>query len=187
MSKQLIRQRLLNQRQQLEGSSCARHSAAVQGYILDSKVYAAADSVALYASVHNEVQTDLVLDSALVAGKTVCYPRLENEKIVFIEVSSLDDLKPGRFGVPEPQGQKNILPENLDLVLVPGVAFDSQGHRLGYGFGCYDRALALCRNTDFIGLAYAFQVVKHLPSEEHDIRLDYLATECEMLEFKHKQ
>lgn len=187
MSKQAIRQRLLNQRQQLEVSVTARQSIAVQEYVLNSKVYTEAGSLALYISIRNEVCTDLVLQAALVSGKKVCCPRLEDGQIVFVEVCSQDDLQPGRYGVPEPQGQKIVLPESLDLILVPGVAFDSQGHRLGYGFGCYDRVLATCKNAEFIGLAYAFQVENRLPYEEHDIRLDYLATERGLLEFKHKQ
>ncbi len=187
MSKQAVRQRLLNQRQQLAASSCVHCSDVVQDFVLASKIYAEAESLALYASIHNEVNTERILVAALLDGKRVCFPRVDGEQIVFIEVSGAHDLKPGRFRVPEPQGQTVILPESLDLIFVPGIAFDSHGHRLGYGFGFYDRALAACKNAEFIGLGYAFQVVERLPEEKHDIRLDYLATERELLEFKHKQ
>ena len=89
--------------------------------------------------------------------------------------------------MPEPQGKTTIAPESLDLVVVPGVGFDRQGHRIGYGLGYYDRTLSTCANAKFVGLAYSFQVVERLPEEKHDIRLDYLVTECEMIGFKHKQ
>lgn len=187
MSKQVIRQRLLNQRQQLEPSCCARQSDAVQDHVLASAAYAGADSLALYASVHNEVLTDRLLTTALADGKRTCFPRLENGQIAFVEVADAGDLQTGQFGVSEPQGQTIMSPERLDLIVVPGIGFDRQGHRIGYGLGYYDRALAACINADFIGLAYSFQVVDRLPEEKHDIRLDYLVTECEMIGFKHKQ
>lgn len=183
MSKQIIRQRLLNQRQQLEYPSCVRSSNAVQDFVLASAVYARSDSLALYAPVHNEVHTERLLKAALESGKRVCFPRLENGLVVFVEVAEGDDLQTGQFGVAEPQGQAVIAPELLDLVMVPGVGFDRQGHRIGYGLGYYDRALAECNHATFVGLAYSFQVVERLPEEEHDIRLDYLVTEKEMVGF----
>ena len=187
MSKQTIRQRLLIQRQQLDASSCARQSATVQEHVLTSTVYAEAVLLALYAPIRNEVQTQRILSAALLAGKRVCYPRLENGRIVFVEVSGQHDLQPGKFGVPEPQGKIAVSPEELDLILVPGVAFDCKGGRIGYGSGYYDRILAVCANARFFGLAYTFQLIEKIPEEKHDIRLDFLATEGEMIEFKHKQ
>lgn len=187
MSKQLIRQRLLDQRQQLDDSIVVQWSATVQESILDSAPYVNAESLALYASFHNEVRTDRLLTAALFANKQVCYPRLENGRIVFVEVAGVEDLATGHFGVLEPQGKKVVAPEKLNLILVPGVGFDRRGNRIGYGFGYYDRVLVECCNAEFVGMAYTFQVVERLEEEKHDIRLDYLATECEMFEFKHKQ
>lgn len=120
MSKQAIRQRLLNQRQQLVASSCAHYSDVVQDFVLASKLYAEAELLALYASIHNEVSTERLLVAALLDGKRVCYPRVDGEQVVFIEVSGAEDLKSGRFSVPEPQGQTVVLPESLDLIFVPG-------------------------------------------------------------------
>lgn len=187
MSKKVIRQRLLNQRQQLEKSGCDQQSDAVQDCVLASGVYAGAGVIALYASVHNEVHTDRLLTVALADGKRVSYPRIEDGQIVFIEVTSAGDLLTGHFDVPEPQGQTVVDPEHLDLIIVPGVGFDRQGHRIGYGLGYYDRTLTTCINAEFVGLAYSFQVVERLPEEEHDIRLDYLVTECEIIGFTHKR
>lgn len=187
MSKQLIRQKLLNQRRELESSSCARFSSIVQDYFIASRSYAEAKTIAIYSSVHNEVRTDRLFERALADGKQVCFPRLEADHIVFVaEVDALA-MQVGPFGVPEPQGQTVVSPEDIDLVAVPGVGFDRQGHRIGYGLGYYDRALKACTNAEFIGLAYSSQVVGSLPAESHDIRLDYLATENEIIEFKHKQ
>ena len=187
MSKQDVRRRLLIQRQQLEYSCCVRQSDAVQDGVIASAVYTEASALALYAPVRNEVHTDRLLKAALSVGKSVCFPRLENGLIVFVEVVDLCDLQPGQFGVLEPQGLTVINPECLDLIVVPGVGFDRQGHRIGYGLGCYDRVLAECSNAGFMGLAYSFQVVERLPAEKHDIRLDYLVTEDELIGFIHKR
>ncbi len=187
MSKKVIRQRLLNQRQQLDKFSCDRQSDAVQDSVLTSEAYVRAASIALYASVHNEVHTDRLLTAALADGKQISYSRVEDGEIVFVAVTGAGDLQAGHFGVPEPQGQTIIDPEHLDLIIVPGVGFDRQGHRIGYGLGFYDRILTACINATFVGLAYSFQVVERLPEEEHDIRLDYLVTECEIIGFTHKQ
>lgn len=187
MSKQVIRQRLLDQRRLLEESSGRKRSHVVQDAVLASTPFVAAEAIALYASVHNEVRTDRLFAAALSAGKKVFFPRLENGRIVFVQVHSAGDLQTGSFGVLEPSGGEIASPEDLDMVLVPGVGFDRQGHRIGYGLGYYDRALAACRNAIFLGLAYEFQVVENLPEEEHDIRLDFLVTEQGVVEFKHKQ
>lgn len=187
MSKNNLRQQLLNQRRQLDASSCDRFSRAAQSHVLGCSAFAGAETVALYASVHNEVKTDQLFDAALNAGKRVCFPRLENERIVFVEVDAPDQLQVGRFGVLEPQGDRTVPPGELEMVLVPGVGFSLQGGRIGYGLGYYDRALAHCIHAEFLGLAYAFQLVEQLPEEEHDIRLDYLATESGIIEFQHKR
>lgn len=187
MSKKSLRQQLLNQRRQLDASSCDRYSRAVQAHVLGASVYAGAETIALYAAVHNEVQTDQLFDAALNGGKRVCFPRLESERIIFVEVDAADQLQAGRFGVLEPQGDRTVPPDELEMVLVPGVGFSLQGGRIGYGLGYYDRALAQCVHAEFLGLAYAFQLVEELPEEEHDIRLDYLATESGIIEFQHKR
>ena len=187
MSKHDVRRRLLNQRQKLEYSCCVRLSDAVQDGVIASAVYAEASALALYAPVRNEVHTDRLLKAALAVGKRVCFPRLENGLIIFVEVADPCDFQTGQFGIPEPQGRTGINPECLDLIIVPGVGFDRLGHRVGYGLGCYDRVLTECSHAEFMGLAYSFQVVDRLPAEKHDIRLDYLVTEDELIGFIHKR
>ena len=119
---------------------------------------------------------------ALGAGKQLVYPRVDGETLVFEEVNDLSRLAPGAFGVLEPRGGRAVAVDRIDVLLVPGVAFDRSGHRLGYGKGFYDRAIAKCSdNTVRVGFAYDFQVVDALPVGEHDQPVAALMTESRTL------
>ncbi len=143
-----------------------------------------AGCLALYSAIHNEVLTDTVARQALEVGKTLVYPRIKGEDLEFVEIQALEELASGAYGVLEPQGNRSVAAEELDLVVVPGVAFDEVGHRLGYGRGFYDRALSACR-TDCtkVGFAYDSQLLAGLPCAEYDQKLSVLITESRTLDF----
>jgi 5-formyltetrahydrofolate cyclo-ligase len=185
MPKRSIRARFLAERKSLSQARRDKLSEQVQTKFLQSALFADAKFLALYSAIHNEVLTDVVARCALESGKRVFYPRVAGESLEFIEITALDDLVPGSFGVSEPAGVSRVPLTRLDLVVVPGVVFDRAGHRLGYGRGFYDRALHECRTDCMkIGFAYAFQVVDALPIvEEHDRALSVLMTEQETLNF----
>jgi 5-formyltetrahydrofolate cyclo-ligase len=156
----------------------------IQQRFLYSDLFQRARCLALYSAIHNEVLTETVSIRAIESGKTLVYPRIKNNDLVFVEVRSSDDLAPGAFGVLEPQGDNTIPADSLDLVIVPGVAFDLVGHRLGYGRGFYDRALAVCRaDCVKLGFAYDSQLLAALPAAEHDQTLSVLMTESRTLNF----
>lgn len=185
MPKRSIRAQFLAERKSLSQAQRDKLSEQVQAKFLQSALFADAKFLALYSAIHNEVLTDVVARCALESGKRVVYPRVAGEHLEFIEITALDDLVPGSFGVSEPAGVNRVPLTTLDLVVVPGVVFDRAGHRLGYGRGFYDRALHECR-TDcmMVGFAYTFQVVDALPIvEEHDRALSVLMTEQETLNF----
>jgi 5-formyltetrahydrofolate cyclo-ligase len=139
--------------------------------------------VALYAPIHNEVETDALLVAAFAGERQICYPRVDGESLVFIVITSPDDLVGGAFGILEPTGDKIVAPGDIDLAVVPGVGFDRSGYRLGYGGGYYDRAISAGRPNLLAGLAFDFQLVEKLPAEDHDICLDLAVTNTEMLAF----
>jgi len=120
-----------------------------------------------------------LLDAAQTAGKTVCLPRHQPHSDTYIAAVIRDwrhDLQPGRFGLLEPQGHCAAFPLNqLDLALVPGLAFDLDGRRLGRGKGYFDRLLAEVPGAK-CGVAFDFQVVPAVPVEPHDVRLTCLLT-----------
>lgn len=178
MPKQSIRSRMLAMRKHLAAETCLSLSLQIQGRLLESREFQVATAVALYSPVLNEVFTEQVLREALVKGKLVAYPRVRGSELEFVRVFDASDLRPGAFGVLEPVGTRIVSPAALDLAVVPGVAFDRSGHRLGYGKGFYDRGLHGPRCPGFLaGLCFEQQLVDRLPAEEHDVRMDVLFTE----------
>lgn len=135
----------------------------------------------LYLAMADEPQTDAIIIDALKTDKTVCVPVLGQQYGIMeaAVISGLDDLVTGRLGLrmPDPACAKNIDPARIDLVFVPGVAFDREGNRLGMGAGYYDRFLTRALQALFVGMAWSFQVADAVPAATHDISMNYLLTE----------
>ena len=140
--------------------------------------------LALYCAIHNEVSTDEIVEQALDRGKSLVLPRVSGEELEFVLIESPAELVSGTFGVKEPKGSHLVPVEKVDLIVVPGVAFDQRGHRLGYGRGYYDRALAKCQSHCIkVGFAYDSQLVEELPATDYDETLSMLITESQTLNF----
>lgn len=180
MSKNAIRKRILSRRDALSVHEIASLSTEVASRFLASASFTAAATLALYCSIRSEVATVEIFSAAIRAGKRVLYPRTVGTTLEFVVVESQEALVASRFGIHEPSGEAVPLAE-IDLILLPGVAFDPTGIRLGYGMGCYDRALAVACRPTLAGLAYDFQIVPSLPREEHDIPVDIVVTERQIL------
>ena len=178
MPKKPIRAALLAQRKHLSLDTCLHQSLVVQEQFLQLPEFAVARTLALYSPILNEVFTEEVFAQARKLGKRVVFPRVQGSEMQFFEVAGHEELQVGNFGILEPQGAQSIPIAELDLLVVPGVAFDQSGHRLGYGKGYYDRLLQQrlphCR---LVGFCFEFQLVASLPAEAHDIRMDLLVTE----------
>lgn len=134
-----------------------------------------------YFSVRSEVQTFDIIRQALRAGKRVALPVSisRGRRLIFREVTDFKaDLKPGLLGIPEPKPSRpRVAPREADLIIVPGVAFDRRGYRLGTGGGFYDRFLRRVTRPARVGLAFEAQLVDKVPHAEHDERVDYIVTE----------
>lgn len=136
---------------------------------------------AMYCSVRGEISTRRILEELFREGRAVALPRIEGCELRLHRVTDLAQLAPGRFGITEPLANTPPVAESEpDLILVPGVAFDRRGHRVGYGKGFYDRLLCHT-NSPVIALAYGFQIVHHVPEEPHDRRMDYILTPNELI------
>jgi 5-formyltetrahydrofolate cyclo-ligase len=182
MEKHATRQQLLLSRKQLDEACCIDMSLRIQQRLLDFESFSCAETLALYSPVNNEVRTDRLLTVALSQGRQVCFPRVDGGTLQFVVVESSGDLLPGAFGVAEPTGEKILPAEKIDLIVVPGVAFDRSGFRLGYGKGFYDRELSrMTESTVSVGLCYDFQLCDALPIEDHDQRLDFVVTETQLI------
>jgi 5-formyltetrahydrofolate cyclo-ligase len=137
--------------------------------------------VALYAAMRGEVGTDLVRSRCLAAGVHLFYPRATGDgELSFFRHREGDGWVAGRFGIREPRrlpGEEGVR-GGFDLVVVPGLAFDSRGRRLGQGYGCYDRFLAALDGTAVtVGLAFSWQLVPEVPVDEWDVPVDAVVTE----------
>lgn len=142
--------------------------------------YRGSKGVGAFASTSGEINTLPILEGILRDGKHLYLPKvIKNEtRFDFHPVKDLKTMTPGPFGILEPSGHKAAPWKELDLVLVPGLAFDHKGNRLGFGRGYYDRVLPLLnRSTLTVGLGYSFQVVERVPVEPEDIPVAALLTE----------
>ena len=182
MGKKIIRKQFLDRRIQLDLPTCFRLSQQAQRRLIGSEYFIRAETLALYSPINNEVATEQIFAAARELNKRICYPRVAGDELEFIEVCAVNELVPGAFGVAEPVAGKKFSIAELDLIVVPGVAFDLRGHRLGYGRGFYDRQLAgKSAATVAIGLCFEMQLCDLLPTEAHDQVLDYIATETRFI------
>lgn len=165
---------MLEKRNALDANEIAKLSKRVQEFVINSKEFRSAKVVGAYYAFGSEVKTDLIIERARALGKKVALPSVEGESLAFYELSSGKYLVKGRFGIMEPLPCGPV--DRIDLLVVPGIAFDKKGYRLGYGKGYYDKFLV--RKKIFsIGLAYSFQLLESLPKGKYDKRLDAIATE----------
>lgn len=134
-----------------------------------------AKTIGIYVSFKNEVDTRNLIKE-IVAVKNVCVPKVNNNMMDFFQISSFDELKEGYYGILEPISDKKIAKEDIDLLIIPMVAYDKYNNRLGYGGGFYDRYLANYSGKT-IGLAFSFQKVEMLPTETFDLPIATIINE----------
>ena len=129
-----------------------------------------------YMAMPSEPDLGQVIEEVLAQGKTLLLPRCEpGDRLTARLVTSTEGLTPGVFGIPEPGPElPEADPETIDLVLVPGMAFDREGRRLGRGKGYYDRFLSTCPGRT---MGVCWRTVEEIPTEDHDIRMDAVVTE----------
>ena len=138
----------------------------------ETELYKNAKSIYGYLPYNQEVRTVEMLKTAIADGKRVAVPKCYGEEMRFIWMEDLDAVAPGYANIPEPIADEPVADDTTALVLMPGLAFDPQGHRIGYGGGFYDRFLAEEPNHPTLALCYGFQMVEHLETESFDIPVD---------------
>jgi 5-formyltetrahydrofolate cyclo-ligase len=184
--KRALRAAALSQRNSLSEAEVLSRSRLIQGRALHFPRYLSSTAVALYSPIQNEIATDQILNHALKKAKKVFYPGTGSDSgLELIQIDSVADLQVGRFGIPEPTGNRELSQGEAEdlMVFVPGVGFDLRGNRLGRGHGWYDRLLArLDPKAAFVGLAYEFQIVDEVPSEEWDQRVHFIITENRVID-----
>lgn len=150
----------------------------VAAAVVEVEAVAAAVAVLGFASFGTELPTDPAMQAILDAGKRLLLPYVEGVRLRAAEVGSVEDLAPGYRGIREPASRTAVDPAGASVVLVPGVAFDPQGRRLGYGGGFYDGFLSeMPRSIPRIGLCFDLQVVDAVPAGDGDETVDTVITE----------
>ncbi len=134
--------------------------------------YKQAKTIYGYLPYNQEVRTVPMLQRALREGKRVAVPKVYGDEMKFIYMTDLSQVDTGYAGIPEPIADSPVADDPTALVLMPGLAFDPQGHRIGYGGGFYDKFLALEPNHPTVALCYGFQMLDALETQEHDIPVD---------------
>lgn len=179
MPKRTVRSSMLARRSGLTSEQWQVASLLAQQRMLELVPFQRAERVALYAPLQNEIDTALLFAAARAAGKRVYYPLVCGELLAFHEVMDLEQLSQGSFGILEPCPVTAAQEQpGFDLMVVPGVAFDLRGHRVGFGKGYYDRYLANLQQLPvLVGLCHDFQVCPEVPAEGHDFRMHYLVSE----------
>ncbi len=189
--KSTIRQEIRNRLAQLDEMARYTRSLSACKKLTSLPEFQQASTVMLYLSLPDEVQTAAAALAAWQRGKTVAVPKVywEHRRIMPMEIQSLETgLVTTQHGIPEPAEERPIPLEMIDLIVVPGLAFDAQGNRLGRGGGFYDRFLCQPGNQAVTcGLAFHEQIVDELPVEAHDRVIDLLVTDEKVIRFDHRE
>ena len=179
-----LREEYRAKRRALSAQERARRDEAIARCLLGSISYRSAKTVLLYAATEEEIATDAVAGRALADGKTVAYPRciVADKKMVFHIVTDLQQLQTGSYGLSEPDANapvydfEALASRDLAIAVIPGVVFDRDGYRVGYGKGYYDRFLRAFSGVK-IGLFYAEGILQLVPRGRFDLNVDMIVTE----------
>ena len=181
MSKPELRRSLLALRNAISPEDKQAWDKAINQAIIEHDWFRQAKAILAYYPIDSEPDIRPALEEALRQGKEVCLPKCnpESKEITFHPITSLEGLRPGAHGIPEPENNYEFRITNSALCLVPGVAFDEAGFRLGYGGGYYDRFLARHDHLRTMGVCYAAMLREFLPKNATDIAVERVITEGE--------
>lgn len=147
--------------------------------IITTDIFKESKIIAIYKSINSEVDTNELIKYSLNTGKIICLPKVEENELKFYRINSINEkLIKSKFGIEEPLGKKENLVDNniIDLVIVPGICFDSNKNRLGFGKGYYDRFL---KQNDFktIGICFDEQILEKVPLTDNDMKVKQIITD----------
>jgi 5-formyltetrahydrofolate cyclo-ligase len=178
LEKKQIRSYIVGIKHTLDDDTLLSNSKAVTDKILNLPQYKAAEKVFIFCSINREIDTKFIIQDALANNKIIALPKVDNNEMIFHKVKGFDELNDGFFGVREPSIFSPIVKytEN-SIVIVPGVAFDNNLNRLGYGGGYYDRFFHKNPKAFKVAIAHDFQILDSIKVDDHDVKVDMLVTE----------
>ena len=172
MNKQELRAMIRQKKRAMTEAEIEEKSARLGLLLAGSEVYRSAKVIYGYLPYNQEVRTIPMLEQAIRDGKRVAVPKVYDDDMKFIYLDDMTQIAKGYAGIPEPVADEPVACDRDALVLMPGLAFDPQGHRIGYGGGFYDRFLASEPEHPTVALCYDFQMLPNLETEEFDIPVD---------------
>ncbi len=181
-----IRKKFIKLRDELDRNNAKKFSNLISNKIINSLYFQNAKNILVYIPSRSEVDIRKVIEKAWYLNKNVLVPKTDSttKQMCFYRIGSWEELEIGNFGILEPviHKKKPFPITDIEVVLIPGVVFDYNGYRIGYGGGYYDRFLVKCNTSLYkIGVAFNFQVVKDLPILDHDYALDKIVTDEQTL------
>lgn len=178
--KDKIRKKILLKRQALTTDQVTKLSSIIISKILRLKKIKDFQNYLIYLPTKNEVDTKLLIHFLIQNRKNIYVPALVENDWTISQFKSLDGLVKNKYKTLQPKKISAVSSNKIDVAIVPGVAFDKKGVRLGYGKGVYDNLLKKFKGLK-IGLAYEFQIVERLPAESHDLKTDLIVTEKQVV------
>ncbi|OOM76265.1 putative 5-formyltetrahydrofolate cyclo-ligase [Clostridium puniceum] len=187
--KKILRKEILEKRNNIDLIKKEEMDKKILDQFYESKYYKEAEKIFIYISYASEINTKEIINKALKDKKKIYVPRTEFETrhMDAVEIIGLDNLIESKYGILEPSiKEKHIDPNELDLIVVPGVAFDRNGGRMGYGAGFYDRYFKKINKENIsrivkLALAYELQMLDKVPMNARDVPVDYIITENEFI------
>jgi 5-formyltetrahydrofolate cyclo-ligase len=189
MDKKELRKETIERRDRIPSEVRTIKDRTIRDVFLGLKLYSECSRLLLFASFRSEVNTFPIIEKALQTGKRVALPRVNrSEKVLDLYyIDSLEQLERGYMGIQEPvvAPERIAMVEDMEVIVLPGVAFDEQGGRIGYGGGYYDRLIGSIRGRPhLIALAYEEQILPKIPMDPHDIRVDLIVTDRRVIEVR---
>ena len=184
--KNLLRKKILEKRDSIPPFERKTKDVLIRNRLFNLQEFKTAKTILFYASFSTEVNTISMIEESFKMGKTVLVPKVDKERhrLRLYEIKDLKDLSPGYMGIPEPSLPDKRLRQidSVDLIIIPGAGFDYSGNRLGYGAGYYDILLSdIKKKVPFVALAYKEQLIDSIPSEMHDIKVDIIVTDEQVI------
>lgn len=172
MDKKALRRQIRAQKRAMSEEQIVAASKRLADKFFKTRQYAEAKTVYGYLPYNQEVRTVPILRRALDDGKRVAVPKVYGDEMRFIFITGFDELENSEMGIPEPVADDPVADDPTALVIMPGLAFDAQGNRIGYGGGFYDKFLYAEPNHPTVALCYDFQMFHRLDADEFDIPVD---------------
>ena len=169
MDKTLLRRQIREKKRAMTQEQICSASEKLGQMLAQTEQYRQAKTIYGYLPYNQEVRTVPMLQRALQDGKRVAVPKVYGDEMRFIYMEDLSQVAKSEMGIPEPVADGPVADDPEALVLMPGLAFDKEGNRIGYGGGFYDKFLEKEPNHPTVALCYAFQMVEQLQTQEHDI------------------